>query len=134
MADAVRHALGRSQGTWNRHDLDVAATVQVGAEFTECRVSALSRQGVLLTPKADFESLRRFHEFFHARVDRGFEGRIAFPGGEEEFHGHAAYAEMAPDSKVRQVALAFDADHDWFSLLAPPAAETPAEPAPAPGV
>lgn len=117
MSDALRHALGRSPAAWNRHNIDVPAMVQVGAEFTEVRVSSLSRHGVLVSPKHDFEAMRRFHEFFHARLDREFDGRIEFPGGEEPFHARAAYSEHTPDLKVRNVGLVFDADHEWFDRL-----------------
>ena len=105
MSDALRHALGRSPAAWNRHNIDVPALVQIGAEFTEVRVSSLSRHGVLVSPKHDFEAMRRFHEFFHARLDREFDGRIEFPGGEEPFHARAAYSEHTPDLKVRNVGL-----------------------------
>lgn len=131
MSDALRQALGRSPAAWNRHNIDVPALVQVGAEFTEIRVSALSRHGVLAAPRHDFEAMRRFHEFFHARLDREFEGRIEFPGGEESFHARAAYSEHTPDQKVRHVGLIFDQDHEWFDRLVVAA---PTEEGPAPAV
>ncbi|MCE9583577.1 MAG: hypothetical protein K8T20_13920, partial [Planctomycetes bacterium] len=68
MSDALRQALGRSPAAWNRHNIDVPALVQFGAEFTEVRLSALSRHGLLIAPKHDFEAMRRFHEFFHTRL------------------------------------------------------------------
>ncbi len=129
MSDALRHALGRSPAAWNRHNIDVPALVQIGAEFTEIRVSALSRHGILVAPKHDFEAMTRFHEFFHAKLDREFEGRIEFPGGEESFHARTAYCEQTPDQKLRHVGLVFDSDHEWFDRLvvAAPAGETPAD-------
>lgn len=117
MSDALRQALGRSPASWNRHNIDVPALVQIGAEFTEIRVSSLSRHGIVAAPRHDFEAMRRFHEFFHARLDREFEGRIEFPAGEEPFHAKAAYAETTPDRRVRNVGLVFDRDHEWFDRL-----------------
>ncbi|MCE9583933.1 MAG: hypothetical protein K8T20_15730, partial [Planctomycetes bacterium] len=133
MSDALRQALGRSPAAWNRHNIDVPALVQFGAEFTEVRLSALSRHGLLIAPRHDFEAMRRFHEFFHTRLDREFEGRIEFPTGEAAFHAKAAYVEQTPDQKVRHVGLIFDQDHEWFDRLVVPVAEE-AAPAAAPGV
>lgn len=131
MSDALRHALGRSPAAWNRHNIDVPAVVSVGAEFVECRTTALSKHGVLLTGGPDFDRMRRFHEFFHHRLDGVIEGRIAFPGGEESFHAHAAYAEQTPDQKYRQVGLVLDEDREWFGkLVVAEAGESPAVPAP----
>ncbi|KAF0246827.1 MAG: hypothetical protein FD180_357 [Planctomycetota bacterium] len=130
MSDALRQALGRSPAAWNRHNIDVPALVQIGAEFTEIRVSALSRHGVLVAPRHDFEAMRRFHEFFHSKLDREFDGRINFPTGEEKFHARAVYSEQTPDLKLRHVGLIFDSDHEWFDRLAvaAPAAEAVAAP------
>ena len=125
MSDAIRHALGRSDSAWNRHNLDVPAMVQVGAEFTEVRVAAVSRHGLLVAPGHDFEAMRRFHEFFHTKLDRSFEGRIQFPAGEESFEARAAYAEQTPDQRMRQIGLVVAQDRDWFDRLVAPAA--PAE-------
>lgn len=128
LSDALRHALGRSPASWNRHNIDVPALVSCGAPFVNCRAAAISRHGILLTAGRDFERLRQFHEFFHDRMERDFEGRLEFPGGEEAFHAKIAYVEQAPDAKVRMVALALDEDRDWFGKLVVP---EPAAPDPA---
>jgi DNA-binding response OmpR family regulator len=125
LSDALRQALGRSPSTWNRHNIDVPAVVTAGAPFVECRATAISRHGVLLTPGHDFERLRAFHEFFHARLETDFQARLAFPGGEEEVHGRVGYAEASPDQRTRQVALVLDADREWFDRLTVPAAPAP---------
>jgi CheY-like chemotaxis protein len=127
MSDALRQALGRSPASWNRHNLDVPAVVQFGAEFTECRVSVLSRHGLLVAPRHDFEAMRRFHEFFHSRLERDMDGRVEFPAGEEAFRARASYVEVSPDAHVRRVGLIFDADHEWFDRLVVAAAPESAE-------
>lgn len=117
MSEAIRQALGRSPASWNRHNLDIPAVVSVGAQFVSCRTKAVSHHSLLLAPGKEFERVREFHEFFDGKLDRDFEGRLEFPGGEEPFKARAAYAEQTPDRKFRQVGLSIETAGDWMERV-----------------
>lgn len=104
---ALAHVLAPSRPRRKRA-VSLAVEVTAGQVGLACRATDLSTSGLLIEAEPrDFPALSRFHDFFDDAGHSSLTASVTL--GSETFAVPAAvaFAERTPDSKVKQIGLAF---------------------------
>ncbi|MBI3098390.1 MAG: PilZ domain-containing protein [Planctomycetes bacterium] len=104
---ALAHVLAPSRPRRKRA-VSLPVEVSAGQVGLACRATDLSSNGLLIEAEPrDFAALSRFHEFFEDPGHLSITATVSLGPDSFAVPASVAFAERTPDSKVKQIGLAF---------------------------